>query len=134
MVTNLPTKTVLVVEDSPTEAENTRAALAEMGLQVVCASDGPSGLQKAQEIHPDLIIMDVNMPGMNGFQVVQALKSDPKSADIPIVMLTSSETPESVLLGFDSGAIDYIPKDAFAMRVLVKTIQQMGLIQSNPKP
>lgn len=132
MAANLPTKTVLVVEDSPTVAENIRATLADLGLQVMSATDGPSGLQKAQEIHPDLVVMDANMPGMNGFQVVQALKSDPKSADIPIVMLTSSETPESVRLGFDSGAIDYIPKDFFAMRVLVETIQQMGMIQSNP--
>jgi CheY-like chemotaxis protein len=128
MPANLPTKTVLVVEDSPTEAENTRAMLADKGLKVVCASDGPSGLQKAQEIHPDLIVMDVNMPGMNGFEVVQALKNDPKSADIPIVMLTSSETPESLMMGLDVGAVDYIPKDVFAMRVLVETIQQMGLI------
>ena len=72
--------------------------------------------------------MDINMPGMDGFQVAQALKSDPSTLDIPIVMLTSSTTPESALTGLRAGAIDYIPKDVFAMRILVETIKQMGLI------
>lgn len=126
-----PAKTVLVVEDSPTEAQNVRAALTDKGLAVVWANDGPSGLQKAKEIHPDLIIMDINMPGMNGFQVVQAIKQEPEYASIPIIMLTSSETPESVLQGFDLGAVDFIPKDVFAMTVLVETVKQMGLLQSD---
>lgn len=121
-------KTVLVVEDSPTQAENIRAMLAENGLNVVCAFDGRSGLEKAKEVHPDLIVMDVNMPGMNGFQVAQELKNNPKSAGIPIVMLTSRDTPESLMMGLGAGAIDYIPKDVFAMSVLIETIRQMGLI------
>jgi len=121
-------KTVLVVEDSITQAESVRAALENKGLIVVCAMDGPSGLKKARELHPDLVVMDINMPGMDGFQVAQALKSDPSTLDIPIVMLTSSTTPESALTGLRAGAIDYIPKDVFAMRILVETIKQMGLI------
>ncbi len=129
---NLPVKsmlkTVLVVEDSPTQAETIRAALTQNGLEVVCAFDGPSGLQKAQEVLPDLIIMDVNMPGMNGFQVVHVLKSIPKCLNIPIVMLTARDTPESLMMGLGAGAIDYIPKDVFAMSVLIETIRQMGLI------
>ena len=121
-------KTVLIVEDSPTQAENIRVMLAEYGLNVMCAFDGPSGLEKAKEIHPDLIVMDVNMPGMNGFQVALELKSNPKSAGIPIVMLTSRDTPESLMMGLGAGAIDYIPKDVFAMSVLIETVRQMGLI------
>jgi CheY-like chemotaxis protein len=72
--------------------------------------------------------MDVHMPGMNGFEVAQALKSDPATMNIPIVMLTSSDNPESAMMGLDAGAIDYIPKDVFAMSVLIETIRQMGLI------
>ena len=121
-------KVVLVVEDSISEAKIISAVLRTCGLAVVCAVDGPDGLQKAQEIRPNLIVMDVNMPGMDGFQVVQALKRDPRHADIPIVMLTTSDNPESVMTGFDAGAIDYIPKDVFAMRVLAETIRQIGLI------
>lgn len=121
-------KTVLVVEDSATQAETIRILLAENGLNVICAIDGPSGLKIAQATYPDLVVMDVNMPGMDGFQVLQALKDDPHTADIPVVMLTSSSTPESAMTGLTSGAMDYIPKDVFAMSVLLETIRQMGLL------
>jgi len=127
-MTTTASKTVLIVEDSTTQAESLRAMLEENGLQVFCALDGISGLEKAHEVHPDLIVMDVHMPGMNGFEVAQALKDDPTTADIPIVMLTSSDNPESALMGLDVGAIDYIPKDVFAMSVLLETVRQMGLI------
>ena len=126
--TSIAPKIVLVVEDSPTEAENICAVLTETGLHVVWAVNGLDGLQKVQEIHPDLIVMDVNMPGMNGFEVVQVLKHDPQYTTIPIVMLTTNDAPEALMTGLDSGVIDYIPKDVFAMRVLVETIRQIGLI------
>lgn len=121
-------KTILLVEDSITQAESIRAILEQNGMNVICAYNGLNGLRKAQEIHPDLIVMDVNMPGLNGFQVIRALKNDPQTADIPIVMLTSKDTPESLTLGLGVGVLDYIPKDAFAMSVLVETIRQMGLL------
>jgi len=121
-------KTVLVVEDSPTQSETIRTALIGQGIKVVCAYDGPSGLKEALKITPDLIVMDVNMPGMDGFQVAKELKRNPESANIPIVMLTSQDTPESLMLGLGAGVIDYIPKDVFATNVLVETIRQMGLI------
>ena len=121
-------KTVLIVEDSVTQAESLRVTLMENGLKVYCALDGISGLERAREIHPDLIVMDVHMPGMNGFEVAQALKADPVTENIPIVMLTSSDNPESTLMGLDAGAVDYIPKDVFALSVLLETVRQMGLI------
>lgn len=121
-------KTVLIVEDSVTQAESLRATLVENGLKVYCALDGISGLERAHEIHPDLIVMDVHMPGMNGFEVAQALQDDPETVHIPIVMLTSSDNPESALMGLDAGAVDYIPKDVFAVSVLLETVRQMGLI------
>jgi CheY-like chemotaxis protein len=126
--TSTSPKTVLVVEDSITQAESIRAVLAENGLRVICAVDGPGGLKMAQETCPDLIVMDVNMPGMDGFQALEALKNDPSTADIPIVMLTSKSTPDAALTGLTAGAIDYIPKDVFAMSVLVETLRQMGLL------
>jgi CheY-like chemotaxis protein len=126
--TSTSPKTVLVVEDSITQAEAIRAVLAENGLKVICAIDGPSGLKRAREARPDLVVMDVNMPGMDGFQVLDALKNDPSTADIPIVMLTSSSTPDAALTGLTAGAVDYIPKDVFATAVLVETLRQMSLI------
>ena len=127
MLTTAP-KIILIIEDSVTQAESLRATLADQGLKVFCALDGQGGLETAREVHPDLIIMDVHMPGMNGFEVAQALKDDPQMSNIPIVMLTSSDNPESALMGLDAGAIDYIPKDVFATSVLLETIKQMGLI------
>ncbi len=123
-----PPKIILIIEDSVTQAESLRATLVDAGLKVYCSLDGQSGLDRAREVLPDLIIMDVHMPGMNGFEVAQALKDDPKTLNIPIVMLTSNDNPEAAMMGLDAGAIDYIPKDVFATSVLLETIKQMGLM------
>jgi CheY-like chemotaxis protein len=123
-------KIVLVVEDSPTQAINLQSILVENGLEVVCAVDGAMGLRLARQIKPSLIVMDVQMPEMNGFQVAEALKASQDTADIPIIMFTRNDAPEAIQLGLKSGALDYIPKDAFATAVLLETIRQMGLIES----
>jgi putative two-component system response regulator len=65
---------------------------------------------------------------MNGFQVCQRLKTDPKTAGIPVIMLTRYDEAEAVLIGLQAGAVDYIPKDAFAGAVLLETMRQMGLL------
>ena len=82
----------------------------------------------AGQFHPDLIVLDVQMPGMNGFQVCRQLKSDPATEDIPIIMFTRHDEQEAVVLGLQTGAVDYIPKDAFADAVLLETLRQMDLI------
>lgn len=122
-------KIVLVVEDSTTQALHLQALLEEAGLQVVCAYDGQSGLERARQSHPDLIVLDVQMPDMNGFQVCQALKSSNDTKKIPVIMFTRHDDPEAVVLGLQTGVIDYIPKDAFADAVLIETLKQMGVVQ-----
>jgi len=121
-------KTILVVEDSPTQALHMQALLEQEGLQVLLAHDGRSGLETAQKLHPDLIVLDVQMPGMNGFQVCHQLKNAPETADIPIIMFTRHDEQEAVVLGLQTGAVDYIPKDAFADAVLLETLRQMKII------
>jgi DNA-binding response OmpR family regulator len=121
-------KTILLVEDNVTQALHLQALLEQEGLQVWWAEDGYAGLKMARRISPDMIVLDVQMPGLNGFQVCQELKSAPGTADIPIVMLTRHDDPEAVVLGLETGAVDYIPKDAFADAVLLETLRQMGLI------
>ncbi len=130
-LTSKQRKTILVVEDSTTQADAIRVVLEENGLNVICANNGLSGLKVAQAICPDLVVMDVNMPGMDGFQVLQVLKSAPATRDIPIVMLTSSSTPEAAMTGLTAGAVDYIPKYVFEMQGLIETVRQMGLIPSS---
>lgn len=126
-----PTKTILIVEDSPTQAVHLQSALSHKGLEVLCAVNGRVGIRLAQEVHPDLIILDVQMPEVNGYEVARTLKASTDTSDIPIIMFTRQDTPEAVQLGLQIGAVDYIPKDAFAHAVLLETIRQMGLFEDD---
>ena len=121
-------RTVLVVEDSPTQALHLQTMLEQEGLRVIVAEDGRRGLEKAQEIQPDLVVLDVQMPELNGMQVCRELSEHPETADIPVVLFTAHDEQESVILGLQLGAVDFIPKDVFADVVLMETIRQMGLI------
>ena len=121
-------KKILVIEDSPTQAIHMQVLLEREGLQVLLAYDGPTGLQIAHDVHPDLIVLDVQMPGMNGFQVCRHLKNERDTKDIPIIMFTRHDEQEAVMMGLQTGAVDYIPKDAFADAVLLETLRQMELL------
>jgi len=121
-------RTILVVEDSTTQALHLRTVLEREGLRVEWARDGREGLNKAEKTGPDLIVLDIQMPEMNGFEVCQHLKSTPDLADIPVIMFTRHDDAESVMSGLETGAIDYIPKDAFAEAVLLETLRQMEFI------
>lgn len=121
-------KTVLVIEDSTTQALHLRMLLEEEGLRVLLAPDGRKGLEAAQRAHPDLIVLDVMMPEMDGFQVCRRLKGSPDLAEIPIIFFTCSDDVESVMLGLQEGALDFIPKDAFADAVLLETLRHLGFI------
>ncbi len=121
-------KTILVIEDSATQALHLQGLLEEAGLQVIWAPDGQSGLKMALQAHPDLIVLDVQLPDMNGFQVCQDLKSQNDTQHIPVIMFTRHDDPEAVVLGLQTGVVDYIPKDAFADAVLIEALRQMGLV------
>lgn len=124
-------KTILVVEDSHTQALRLQALLEQAGVEVALAFDGSAGVQMAHHLRPDAIILDVQMPKMNGYQVCERLKEASQTADIPIIMLTCHDEQEAVMEGLQMGAIDYIPKDAFADAVLLETLRQMGLIEQH---
>lgn len=123
-------KAILLVEDSTTQALHFQTLLEEKGVSVLWASDGESGVEMAQEHSPDLIVLDIQLPKMNGFEVCRKLKEASSTADIPVIMLTRFDEAESVVQGLQAGAIDYIPKDAFASAVLLETLRQMGLINT----
>jgi twitching motility two-component system response regulator PilH len=120
--------TILVVEDSVTQLVHLRALLEDEGLEVVIATDGEMGLQMARGLRPGLVILDLQMPRMNGFQVVQELKKDKATASIPVIMFSTHHEIETQTLGMQLGALEYIPKDAFADAVLLETLRQMGFI------
>ncbi len=119
-------KSILIVEDSPPQALKVKLALENNGCEVHWAETGQGGLDIAHEQPLDLIVLDIELPDTNGFEVCKKLKSDPNLADIPVIMMTTRDHAEDVLSGLEVGAIDYIPKDAFAEAVLIETIKQMS--------
>jgi CheY-like chemotaxis protein len=115
---------VLVVEDSPTQAQKLSAMLNILcGIRVILASEGVEALNAVDKHQPDLVILDVNLPGLNGYQVCKRLRRDQRTAHIPIIMLTSSDSAGAALQGLEAGADDYIPKDVFATENLMTALR-----------
>jgi DNA-binding response OmpR family regulator len=120
---------ILLVEDSPPQALKLKLGLENNGCRVKWAETGYTGLSMAERERFDLIVLDIELPDITGFQVCQALKANPKLADIPVIIMTTRDHAEDVLNGLELGAVDYIPKDAFAEAVLLETIKQMKHIR-----
>jgi DNA-binding response OmpR family regulator len=102
--------TILVAEDQQHVRSLIEYKLRNSGFVVVAVEDGNAALQKAEEIIPDLVLLDVMMPLMTGFEVLSALKKNQKTKDIPILMLTAQSKEDEVLKGLELGADDYITK------------------------
>ena len=100
-------QTVLVIDDDPAARDLIERALSREGFQVACAGDGKSGLQLARELKPQVITLDVMMPGMDGWAVLRALKGDPVTQAIPVIMLSMVDDKQ---IGFALGAADYFTK------------------------
>lgn len=103
-------KSILVVEDSPTIAESYKKALETGGFSVSVAVDGLQALKKAREIQPDLIVLDVMLPKMQGFQVCRLLKFDERYSKIKIIMITGKSEERDKLIGLKTGADEYLVK------------------------
>jgi len=116
---------ILIVEDSPPQALKVKLVLESNGCDVVWVDTGWAGVEMAKSKQFDLIVLDVELPDIDGFTVCQKLKAQPALAAIPVVMMTTRDHAEDVLNGLEIGAVDYIPKDAFAEMVLLETIKQM---------
>jgi twitching motility two-component system response regulator PilH len=101
---------ILIVDDSPTEVHVMKKALEKGGFTTATAGDGQEGVRLAREMHPDLIFMDIVMPGMNGYQATRAIVNDPDTKRIPIVMVTSKGHDTDRVWGLRQGAVDYLVK------------------------
>lgn len=84
---------VLIIDDSPTEVHVIRRALEQHGFQTATAGDGAEGIRLAKQMKPDLIFMDIVMPGVNGYQATRTLSQDPDTSGIPVIMVTSKSQP-----------------------------------------
>ena len=114
---------ILIVEDSRTEIQYLTTILTAYDIKVRVAEDGVAALQSVDKEHPTLVILDINLPKMNGYQVCKRLKRDPNTAHIPVIMLTSSDNATSTLKGLDAGVDDFIAKDEFIAENLMSTIR-----------
>ncbi len=119
---------ILIADDSEITREAIEAVLAVDGYQLEMAVDGREALQKAQELHPDLILLDVMMPDMDGFEVCKAIRSLPEIAEVPVVILTALDDRDSMLKGFEAGADDFLgkPFNTYELRARVRTIIRLN--------
>jgi twitching motility two-component system response regulator PilH len=101
---------ILIVDDSPTERHVLNDLLTKAGFEVVTSDNGEDAIQKAKQVKPDLILMDVVMPGLNGFQATRAISRDPETRTIPIILCTSKTQETDKIWGLRQGARDYVVK------------------------
>jgi DNA-binding response OmpR family regulator len=105
-----PNATILIVDDSPVVVEAVREALLGDGFNVVTANDGIEALDAIKKAAVDLVLLDIDMPRMNGYQVCRLLKNDDKFKDVPIVMLTAKSSDTDRMWGKKAGADEYLTK------------------------
>ncbi|BAU12469.1 response regulator receiver sensor signal transduction histidine kinase [Leptolyngbya sp. NIES-3755] len=124
---------ILVVDDNTTNLSVLSQALKQVGWKVRVAMDGESALQKVQEERPELILLDVMMPGIDGFETCRRLKADAATHDIPVIFMTALSDTESKIKGLSIGAVDYIAKPFEQEEVIarVKIHLQLRQLQSN---
>lgn len=122
------TANILLVEDSHTQALWLQLILEKEGLKVSLAHTGREGFELATAILPDVVVLDVNLPDIDGFQVCQALKEHPATANIPVIMLTVKDQMGDTLIGLEVGADAYIPKDSFAKINLLEALRDLGIL------
>lgn len=104
---------ILVVEDEPSIAKLLRIRLEHMGYAVSLAEDGAEALNAIRTSLPDIVLLDVMLPKMNGLEVVKKLKLDPRTRDLPVIMLTARSEGPAVLAGLDAGASSYLVKPVY---------------------
>lgn len=123
--------TILVVEDNPLNLELVRDVLITAGMKVVEARTALEGLQAASELRPALILLDIRLPGMDGYALLQRLKADPVTASIPVVALTAQAMVGDREQALAAGFADYIPKP-IDTRTLADTVRAL-LDAANPR-
>ncbi|RZI86062.1 MAG: response regulator [Rubrivivax sp.] len=116
----MPIQKILLVDDSKTELHVLSDLLTKKGFKVRTAENGEEALRRLQEEKPDLILMDVVMPGQNGFQLTRAITRDPSFADVPVIICTSKNQETDRVWGMRQGARDYVVKPVDPEELLAK--------------
>jgi len=118
-----PKKTILVVEDDRFYGNICKVKLSKEGYNVAVMNNGAWALKAIAEKKPDLILLDLVMPEMDGFETLKAIKSDPSSAKIPVIVLTNLGQPEDIKKAMDLGAIDYMVKTIIPIQKMVEKVR-----------
>ena len=117
---------ILIVDDSPTEVHVLKTMLEKNGFQTSSALSGEEGIAKARQEKPDLVLMDIVMPGINGFQATRQLTKDPETASIPVIIVTTKDQETDRVWGLRQGAKDYIAKPATEIELVGKIKAVLG--------
>lgn len=124
---------IVLVEDDETLAEVLYAELTEAGFEVVPAFDGKEGLKQVREKKPDLVLLDIILPEMNGFDVLEELKKSPDTQEIPVIILSLLGEDEDIKKGLKLGASDYIVKSSHAIAEIVEKVKNFFAKESHPQ-
>jgi CheY-like chemotaxis protein len=122
----MPMKKLLIVEDDPLILRMYEEAFSFRKYEVAIADNGQDGLAKASTEQPDMILLDIMMPKMNGLEVLKQLKQDPKLKKIPVIMLTNLGGDEDIKTALSLGAIRYITKVDLTPKEVVKEVEKIG--------
>src|SRR5438128_11235497 len=125
---------VVVVEDDPASADVLRRRLQANGMHVDVAGDGLGGLRLVQEVRPDLVLLDVMLPDTDGYDVCLRIKSDPETADIPVIFLSARGEVVDKVRGLSCGAADYVTKPFQAAELLARIDAVLGQARSTRTP
>ena len=117
---DLAAKTILIVDDMPANLEVVTSHLERQGYCAVVALGGEEGIERAEFVVPDLILLDVMMPGVDGFETCRRLKANPRTRDIPVIFMTALADTGDKLTGFSVGAVDYVTKPLNGAEVLAR--------------
>jgi len=125
------TESILLVDDEPTNLQVLFGTLEEIGCKKLIAKDGKTALAIARKTHPDLILLDIMMPGMDGFEVCRRLKSDPGTMDIPVIFLSALSATEDKVAGLNLGAVDYVTKPFQPEEVIARVTTHLTIHRLN---
>ena len=123
--------TILIIDDNPSARHVVESMLTNMDLRLLFADNGPDGLKVAAENQPDLILLDIMMPVMNGYEVCAKLREATKNTDVPIIMITALDDRASRIHGIESGADDFLtkPLNRIEIRTRVESIVRLNRIR-----
>lgn len=124
---------VLAVDDIPLNLLLVQKMLARFNFELRTAANGQQALDAIQQKMPDLILLDLMMPGIDGFEVIRRLRANPKTQDIQIVILSALNSNEDIVKGFNEGANEFITKPIIMEKLLTCVVNQLQIVESKKK-